>query len=154
MNFRSIEFGSDAYRKECALRDAVLRAPLGRSLYDEELASEKQQKHFGLFDDAGHLVACVIAVPLSPTEAKIRQMAVSMAHQKQGCGRQIIRSLEEHLAGSGHVHLSMHARASAVGFYEKLGYTKVGPEFMEVGIPHFRMEKRLTLYGNEALRSR
>jgi predicted GNAT family N-acyltransferase len=144
MIFRSIEFGSDDFRKECELRDQVLRAPIGRSLYDEDLASEKRQKHFGLFDDARNLVACVIAVLLSSTEAKIRQMAVSVAYQKQGYGRQIIRSLEDHLAESGYVHVSMHARTSAVGFYEKLGYTKIGNEFFEVGIPHFRMEKRLT----------
>jgi predicted GNAT family N-acyltransferase len=35
----------------------------------------------------------------------------------------------------------MHARMTAVGFYTKLGYAKVGHEFREVGIPHVRMEK-------------
>ena len=32
---------------------------------------------------------------------------------------------------------------TAVGFYEKLGYASVGHEFMEVGIPHLRMEKSI-----------
>jgi len=40
MNFRSIESGSDDYRKECELRDQVLRAPLGRNLYAEDLAAD------------------------------------------------------------------------------------------------------------------
>ncbi len=100
--------------------------------------------HFGLFDE-GALVACVIAVALSPTEAKIRQMAVDGGHQGQGCGRRIILCLENHLAGQGFVHFSMHARMSAAGFYEKLGYSKTGREFIEVGIPHIKMEKRLTI---------
>ena len=37
----------------------------------------------------------------------------------------------------------MHARMTAVGFYAKLGYTRVGDGFTEVGIPHVKMEKRL-----------
>jgi predicted GNAT family N-acyltransferase len=37
----------------------------------------------------------------------------------------------------------MHARKSAVGFYEKLGYKIVGDEFEEVTIPHFEMQKTL-----------
>jgi predicted GNAT family N-acyltransferase len=37
----------------------------------------------------------------------------------------------------------MHARKSAVGFYEKLGYHIASEEFMEVNIPHYMMEKML-----------
>jgi predicted GNAT family N-acyltransferase len=37
----------------------------------------------------------------------------------------------------------MHARKTAMGFYEKLGYEKIGDEFTEVTIPHYKMEKRL-----------
>ena len=37
----------------------------------------------------------------------------------------------------------MHARANAVGFYEKMGYKVIGDEFIEVTIPHYVMEKRL-----------
>jgi len=33
------------------------------------------------------------------------------------------------------------ARVSAVEFYEKLGYAIVGGEFVEVTIPHRKMEK-------------
>jgi predicted GNAT family N-acyltransferase len=37
----------------------------------------------------------------------------------------------------------MHARKSALGFYEKLGYTPEGDEFEEVTIPHYLMRKKL-----------
>ena len=126
MIFREIEFGSDDYRKECELRNKVLRIPLGRSLYDEDLSSESQQMHFGIFDERNNLVASVIAVNISSTQARIRQMAVDTEYQGKGYGR---------------VHFFMHARMSAVGFYEKLGYARVGQEFMEVGLPHVKMEK-------------
>jgi predicted GNAT family N-acyltransferase len=37
----------------------------------------------------------------------------------------------------------MHARKTALGFYEKLGYRVAGDEFIEVTIPHYVMEKDL-----------
>ena len=43
----------------------------------------------------------------------------------------------------GYRKLCMHARKTALGFYEKLGYTVAGEEFLEVTIPHFTMEKAL-----------
>ena len=141
MTFAEIQHGSEAYQAECALRHEVLRVPIGLSLHDEDLSQERDQLHFGLFD-GGRLVACVIADMLSPTQAKIRQMAVHPEYQEKGCGRRIIDGLERYLTAGGVTHFSMHARMSAVGFYEKLGYTRIGKEFPEVGIPHIRMEKR------------
>ncbi|OYV06044.1 MAG: hypothetical protein CFE26_08435 [Verrucomicrobiales bacterium VVV1] len=142
MTFAEIPYGSSAYQAECTLRHEVLRVPIGLSLHDEDLSNERDQLHFGLFDE-DELVACVIAVVLSPNEAKIRQMAVSPEHQRKGCGRLIIEGLERNLAARGVTHFSMHARRSAVGFYEKLGYSTIGEEFTEVGLPHARMEKSL-----------
>lgn len=142
MTFAEIQFDSEAYRAECALRHQVLRVPIGLNLHDEDLSCERDQLHFGLFEN-DRLVACAIAIPLSPGEAKIRQMAVGPEHQGRGCGRLVIEALERQLAARGVTRFSMHARLSAVGFYLKLGYSITGPEFIEVGIPHVRMEKRL-----------
>jgi len=142
MIFSEIQYGSAAYHAECELRNQVLRMPIGLSLHDEDLSQERNQLHFGLFD-GGRLVACVIAVVLSPTWAKIRQMAVRPEHQGKGCGRRVMESMETRLIAQGITHFSMHARISAVGFYERLGYSKVGEEFTEIGLPHVRMEKCL-----------
>ena len=98
MQIREFTHGSDDYRAACALRQAVLRAPLGLDLFTEDLAAERDQWHFGLFDDAGTLVACAIALPLSSTRAKIRQMAVQPAHQRKGCGRQLLTAVQATLA--------------------------------------------------------
>lgn len=143
MNFRVIEYGSDDFKQECELRQHVLRVPLGLNLYDEDLAAESSQRHFGLFDDNQRLLGCAIAVFISSGEAKIRQMAVSVAHQGMGLGRQIMLGIEANLAQSGYSHLTLHARLNVAGFYEKLGYQRTGREFVEVGIPHIKMEKRV-----------
>jgi predicted GNAT family N-acyltransferase len=55
----------------------------------------------------------------------------------------MMRQVEAQLAARGFTSLSMHARSSAVGFYEKLGFRVVGGEFVEVTIPHRVMVKAL-----------
>ena len=143
MLFREISFASDQYLHARALRDAVLRAPLGLPLSADDLRGEADQLHFGLFGGDGELVACVTAIVMSADHAKIRQTAIAPACQGQGLGRRIMTELEAALAARSFVSLSLHARSTAVGFYEKLGYTAVGDEFIEVTIPHRKMVKQL-----------
>ncbi len=140
-SFREIEHGSPDYHGACRLRHEVLRVPLGLDLYAEDLAAEAGQRHYGLFDETGALLACVSAVPEPPDGAKIRQMAVSPAHQGKGLGRLIMQEAERRLAALGLVRLHLHARATVAGFYETLGYVRSGPGFIEVGIPHVSMAK-------------
>lgn len=141
MLFKEIVFGTDDYRLECGLRNDVLRKPLGLSLTVEELVTEEDYLHFGLFDPDHNLVACVLAVKLSPTDARIRQMAVSPAHQRRGWGKRIMNELEATLRARGFTTFVLHARASAVDFYKKLGYTVIGDEFTDVTVAHSRMVK-------------
>ena len=112
-------------------------------LLEADCKSEEAQRHFGMFNKNGELLACVIAVSLSLTQSKFRQMAVMEKWQGQGLGRELLQKVEEQLSLEGCENLILNARLSAKNFYEKLGYVSVGDEFYEVGLPHFRMEKRL-----------
>jgi len=140
---REIAFGSEDYARERRLRDEVLRKPLGFSLDDEDSSPERTQLHYGLFGPDGALVACVIAAPISPTEARIRQMAVSPAQQGKGLGRSLLGEVESELRSRGFRYLQLSARSSAVGFYEKMGYGAVGEEYVSLTLPHFQMVKTL-----------
>jgi predicted GNAT family N-acyltransferase len=126
------------------LRNAILRTPLGLSLDHEDPEPERDQMHFGLFDTRGELLACVIAAPLTPHEARIRQMAVAKEHQGRGWGRTLLQTVERELAQRGFTRLVMHARLEAEGFYGKLGYTRRGAVFTEVTLPHIHMQKSLS----------
>lgn len=143
LNIREIAYGSDEYGHECLLREQVLRAPLKLSLRDEDLSGEKDQMHFGLFQPGCGLLACVLAEEIHPTEAKLRQMAVSPDHQRAGLGRKLMAEVERNLHSRGFTRLTLHSRATAAGFYQKLGWSMIGGEFEEVGIPHFKMEKAI-----------
>ncbi len=140
---RQIEHGSSDYAAACALRHAVLRAPLGLSLYDEDPAQESGQRHWGLFNESACLIACAVVVPLDNGLAKLRQMAVAEAYQGQGAGRVLIQAIECWLAANGVQGVVMHARVTAVPFYQKLGYRVTSEAFIEVSIPHVRMEKSI-----------
>ena len=143
MEFREIAFGSAEYEQECNLRNGILRRPLGLNVYDENLERERGQLHFGLFDSDGAIIGCAVAVPLSETLAKIRQMAVAEASRGQGLGRRIMESVEERLRLRGFRELTLHARVVAAGFYTKLGFSVVGEEFVEVTVPHVAMRKNI-----------
>ena len=143
VTFREIRFGSEEYRLECALREEVLRAPLGLSLESEDLSREEGQLHYGLFGPDGILAACVVAVPLSATAVAVRQMAVAPSRQRRGLGRRLVGELEDRLRARGFRRVELKARLSAAGFYEELGYETEGAEFVEVTIPHVRMVKIL-----------
>lgn len=141
--FREIRFGSDQYRCALALRNDVLRAPLGLPLSADDLQGEADQLHFALFTDVGELVGCVLAVMITDHHARIRQTAISPAYQHQGLGRRIMTELETALAARNITSLTLHARSMTAGFYEKMGYEREGGEFIEVTIPHQRMVKSL-----------
>ena len=115
LDFREITFGSDEYKQMCELRNEVLRLPLGLNLYSEDLQQEKEQLHFGLFDQDTELIACVIAVLHGYGKAKLRQMAVKAGYEGRGVGRRLLLSLEAQLAARGVTQLSLHARISAAG---------------------------------------
>lgn len=143
MIVREIAFGTDDYRAACGLRQRVLRAPLGLALAAADVAADAGQLHVGLYDDEGRLVACVSAVILSSVRVKLRQMAVEPGLQRAGHGTRLLAETERRLAVRGVAEIVLHARLTAVGFYERLGYAAEGETFTEVTIPHVVMRKAI-----------
>lgn len=124
------------------LRYQILRKPLGLSFTQQEMEEEKNNIHIGCFDDE-RLEGCCMLVPLDNSMIQLRQMAVLSGLQGKGIGKVLMQFAENISRDQGYKKIIMHARKTAVGFYEKSGYTKTGDEFLEVTIPHFVMEKSL-----------
>lgn len=141
MAFVEIAYGSGLYQQEIDLRDEILRKPIGLKL-PERMEDEAACRHFGLVAE-GQLLACLIVVPRGRGVVQIRQMAVRADRQGTGLGRQLVESAEAAIQASGTREVYLNARSTAIGFYNRLGYQGVGERFIEVGIPHWRMEKRL-----------
>lgn len=124
------------------LRNDILRQPLGLSFNEEELAREKEDILIGAFDD-DEMLACCLLTKTDNHSLRLRQMAVQNNLQGKGIGASMMNFAETIARDKGYKRLLMHARKTALGFYEKLGYRVVGDEFTEVTIPHYVMEKYL-----------
>jgi ribosomal protein S18 acetylase RimI-like enzyme len=73
----------------------------------------------------------------------MRQVAVAPGMQGQGIGRKLVEYAEEFARDGGFDLMLLHARETAVPFYEKLGYRRLGQRFEEVTLPHWAMVKEL-----------
>lgn len=142
MALKQIDHGTKEYRQMITLRNDILRKPLGLSFLPEELEKEKEDILIAAFDD-DDMLACCLLTKIDPTCLRLRQMAVQNNLQGKGIGASMMHFAEILARDKGFKRLTMHARKTAIGFYEKLGYKKVGDEFEEVTLPHYVMEKLL-----------
>lgn len=142
MALKQIDHGTREYNQMVQLRDTVLRKPLGLAFSPEELAREKEDILIGAFDE-DEILACCLLTKVDNETLKLRQMAVQNNLQGKGIGASLMSFAETLARDKGYKNLMMHARDSAIGFYEKFGYKIKGDKFTEVNIPHHVMEKRL-----------
>ena len=138
-----VEYNSEKYRQMVQLRFDVLRAPLGLDFTDEFLAKDADNILIGAFVN-DEIIGCCQLQELVDGVYQLRQMAVSNNLQSGGIGTKIVQFAEALVIEKGGRKITLHGREVAVGFYRKLGYTTVGKMFMEVGIPHWEMEKELS----------
>ncbi len=142
LRLRWIEHLSPAYALSVALRRDVLRKPLGLEFTEAQLAAESASFHLAAWGE-DVLLGTLLLTPLDGGSIQMRQVAVDERKQGLGIGRLLVAESEAEAARRGFHRIMLHARDSAVGFYTKLGYWPVGDEFVEVGVKHQEMEKRL-----------
>jgi len=142
MAIKIIDYGSNAYDQMIELRKSVLRKPLGLTYSKEDLERDKNDLLIGAFEE-DEILACCILTRKDPGTFQLRQMAVDQRMKRNGVGAAIMQFAEDLAKDSGGREVMMHARKTAIGFYEKLGYAVISDEFSEVGIPHVEMRKNL-----------
>lgn len=124
------------------LRMEILRKPLKLTFEADELEREKNDVLIGAFDE-DKILGCCLLTELDKNCVRLRQMAVQNNLQGKGIGASIMNYAENIAMDLGYKKLIMHARQTAIGFYEKLGYKVAGDEFIEISLPHVIMEKNL-----------
>lgn len=141
MKIIDVAGAGELYRASRVLRGKVLREPLGMGPEVELFEFEHESRHFlALVDDA--VVGCVLLHPRGEV-GKLYQMAVHPDFQRRGIGGQLVEKLETWARQHGMVRIFCHARHYAVSYYRQFGYEVVGEPFEEIGMQHFRMEKKL-----------
>ncbi len=122
----------------CAIREAV---------FINEQHVPRELEFDGLDDTAVHVLAHVNEQPAGTgrvlDDGHIGRIAILKAFRGQGLGARVVLALIDEAARGGCQRVYLGAQLQAVEFYQKLGFTPYGEEFMDAGIPHIHMEKLL-----------
>ncbi len=121
------------------LRYRILREPLGKERGSERNEGDDNGTHFALYQHKV-LIAVARLDRVDKTTCQARFVAVESKLQGLGYGRKIMTALENEALGLGFQKLILHARDYALPFYEKLGYTLIGPSYKLFDVlQHFEM---------------
>jgi len=125
-----------------ALRWAVLRTGMARetAVYPED--AREDTFHVAAYDDAGAVRACVTFLPdpvagEEGTAYRFRGMGSAPEVRGLGFGAAALLAGLRECAARGAELAWCNGRTSATGFYERFGFTAVGPEFeLPLSGPH------------------
>ncbi len=118
-----------------ALRIEVFVVEQGVPLELEWDEADEVSIHAVAYDDDGLPVATGRLLP----DGHIGRMAVRKSSRGRGIGDAVLRALLDEAKRLNYRLLVLHAQTHAAGFYARHGFAREGEEFMEAGIPHFRM---------------
>jgi predicted GNAT family N-acyltransferase len=90
-------------------------------------------------DHTGRTIATGRLLP----DGHVGRMAVLQEWRGRGVGAAILGALLARAKERGMKRACLNAQTHASGFYARFGFSQVGGEFMEAGIPHVAMEQCL-----------
>jgi predicted GNAT family N-acyltransferase len=142
MSCQILPFKSPLQIASITLRRNVLRIPLDLDFTQLELDEEHHQIHVAYVSDH-QVLGILLLKPINAHIIKMRQVAVDPTQQGQGIGKSMVAFSEQWAKENGFNTIELNARKTAVPFYLHLAYQIEGSEFKEVGIPHYKMFKKL-----------
>ena len=127
------------------MRHAVLRPgqPPSAAVWERD----DESVHIGAWDGDA-LVGCATVTP-EAAAWRLRGMAVDPTRQRGGVGRAVLEAAVEVVSDAGGAEIQANARTTALPFYEAMGFTAVGEEFVTsaTGLPHKRIVRLLSVSG-------
>ena len=92
----------------------------------------------------GDTPAGTARIVLHGATGKIGRVCVLKPYRGAGLGADLIKAALAELREMPEITTArLGAQTHALGFYEALGFSVFGPEYMDAGIPHFDMERAL-----------
>lgn len=122
-----------------------------RSVFIDEQGVSEAEEVDGRDAGALHLVAvepdgAVVAtcrLLAAGEKIKVGRVAVLPRARRRGLALALLRAADAHAAALGGERLVLAAQTYAMGLYEQAGYAPFGDPFLDAGIEHVWMEKRL-----------
>jgi predicted GNAT family N-acyltransferase len=139
-----ISYNSQEYQQACQLRYELFFAEHG--LPWNAVQDERQANYFhAAILKQNSVVAYGQLVPQDNRMYQIRQMVVKPDNQGQNFGSRILLFLMEQAQQEGAIALTLNARTTAIGFYQKFGFQTHGKRFPSstTGILHITMNRKL-----------
>jgi predicted GNAT family N-acyltransferase len=136
-----------------AAGDAELAAllDLRHRVFCVEQGVPKREELDGRDGDAIHLVAVdgdgrvlgTCRLLLVDRTVQLSRLAVDRTERRRGIATALLREADREAAGARAKRIVLHAQTYAQGLYAAGGYEPRGRTFVEAGIEHVAMEKRL-----------
>jgi predicted GNAT family N-acyltransferase len=122
---------------------------LRRTVFMGEQGVSEAEEFDGEDDICTHIIAKSDGVAVGAARfqtkdnaVKIQRVCVTPDHRGKGFGAELIDFIAHHVKTSRSEHrLILGAQLHAIPFYEKLGFTAFGAEYLDARIPHSDMEK-------------
>ncbi|MDR0381502.1 MAG: GNAT family N-acetyltransferase [Oscillospiraceae bacterium] len=140
LSLREIAPGGDI-SSAFVVREAVFVREQGVPPTHEWDACDPISYHVVLYR-GGAPIACG-RVYLEGAVAVLGRVAVLPAERRKGYATRVCTALVDVAARLGARRLTLHAQTYATPLYEKLGFARIGPEFLEEGIVHVQMDRLL-----------
>lgn len=130
-------------RAEWAADGAPLAA-IRRAVFVIEQQVSEAEEWDGMDESSRHVIALAVDGSAVGTgrllpDGRIGRMAVLKPWRGRGVGSALLSELIAMARESGYAETRLHAQTHALAFYRKHGYTPLGEEFLEAGIPHYEM---------------
>ncbi|MBE6452667.1 MAG: GNAT family N-acetyltransferase [Alphaproteobacteria bacterium] len=139
-----VDFGSTRYDELVELRYKILLEPLGLKFLDAYRANEINYLHIGCveaLDDK--LIGGLMLAPIDNNTVRLMEVCVENKYQREGIGRAMVDYALNRAKEVGYENVIMHARLTAVHFYEKCGFSQEGDIFEEQGLTFAKMVKKI-----------
>jgi predicted GNAT family N-acyltransferase len=137
-----LHYGSKQHYASIALRDRILRQPLGLQYEPADLTAESDEVHIAALEGE-RVLGVLLLRKQDGSTVKMRQVAVDNGFQGKGIGKDLVRYAEAWCQENGYRRIELHARDTAIPFYLSMGYSLEVEGFEEVGIPHHAMHRNL-----------
>lgn len=134
---------SDIYLDAVKIRHQVFMLEQGVPSEIEIDKYEADCIHFVLYGDTNDAIATCRLLPLQNGTMKLQRMAVQKDYRGKNYGYLIVEGAEDFSKKQGYNTITLGAQVTALGFYERMGYTKEGDIFLDANIQHYKMNKQL-----------
>ena len=124
-----------------ALRSRVFCEEQGVSFESDQDGRDPEATHIVAVDADTVIGTCRLL--FRGQVARLGRLAVQPERRGDGIGAALLREADRVAVEAGAGSIALHAQTYALSLYEHAGYHEYGPTFVEEGIEHVAMEKRL-----------